>query len=124
VKFLADMGVSATVVRELRTAGHDAIHLEELGLRTLSDIDIFHMARDQGRVVLTFDLDFADIAVATDASLPSVIVFRLRFGRSKRVLERISAVLTSAAPALERGAFVVVDETRIRIRLLPLIDRA
>jgi len=59
------MGVSATVVRELRAAGHDATHLEELGLRTLPDADIFRMAREQSRIVLTFDLDFTDIVAAT-----------------------------------------------------------
>jgi predicted nuclease of predicted toxin-antitoxin system len=107
----------------LRTAGHDATHLEELGLRTLPDVDIFRMAREQSRIVLTFDLDFTDIAAATNALFPSVIVFRLRFGRSARVMERFLAVLSSATAALEKGALVVVDESRIRIRALPLVDR-
>ena len=115
------MGVGLAVVRELRQSGHDAIHLEELGLRTLPDSEIFLMARSQGRVVLTFDLDFADITAAAGSSFPSIIVFRLRFGRSPRVLARISAVLAQATEALERGALVVVDEARIRIRPLPLM---
>jgi len=59
---------------------HDAVHLEELGQRTLPDPDIFRMARETKRVLLTFDLDFTDIAVATRATFPSVIVFRLRYG--------------------------------------------
>jgi len=63
------------------------------------------------------------IAAATDASFPSVVVFRLRFGRSARVMERLSAVLLFAAKALEKGALVVVDEARIRFRPLPLVDR-
>jgi predicted nuclease of predicted toxin-antitoxin system len=124
VKFLADMGVSTTVVRELRAAGHDATHLEELGLRTLPDADIFRMAREQGRIVLTFDLDFADIAAATNAHFPSIIVFRLRFGRSARVMERLSAVLALAEATLEKGALIVVEEARIRIRSLPIVDRS
>lgn len=76
--------MGAAVVRELRAAGHDAVHLEELGQRTLPDLDIFHMARETDRVILTFDLDFTDIAAATRATFPSVIVFRLRYGRSIR----------------------------------------
>jgi predicted nuclease of predicted toxin-antitoxin system len=92
------MCVSATVVRELRKMGHDAVHLEELGLRTLPDADIFRMGQEEGRIVLTFDLDFADIAAATKASSPSTA-------------------------ALEKGAFVVADEARIRIRTLPIDDR-
>jgi predicted nuclease of predicted toxin-antitoxin system len=118
------MGVGAAVVRELRAAGHDAVHLEELGQRTLPDLDIFHMARESGRVILTFDLDFTDIAAATRATFPSVIVFRLRYGRSPRVVARLKAVLASASEALERGALVTVDEARIRVRPLPIVDQA
>ena len=122
MRFLADMGVSMSVVRDLRHAGHDAEHLEELGLRTLPDSEIFLRARRERRVVLTFDLDFADIAAATTEPFPSVVVFRLRYGRPARVLARLSAVLEAASTALEAGALVVVDEARIRIRPLPLSD--
>jgi hypothetical protein len=38
-------------------------------------------------------------------------------------MERLLAVLSSAAAALEKGALVVVDESRIRIRALPLVDQ-
>lgn len=102
----------------------DTTHLEELGLRTLPDADIFRMARERDRIVLTFDLDFADIAAATNANFPSVIVFRLRFGRSARVTERLSAVIALAEATLEKGALIVVEEARIRIRSLPIVDRS
>jgi predicted nuclease of predicted toxin-antitoxin system len=118
------MGVGATVVRELRAEGHDAIHLEELGLRTLPDAVFFRLAQEQRRIVLTFDLDFAAIAAAISTSFPSVVIFRLRFGRPARVMERLRVVLSAAGEALERGAVVVVDESRIRIRSLPLVDQS
>lgn len=35
-------------------------------------------AVQEGRVVLTFDLDFGDLLAANRESLPSVITFRLR----------------------------------------------
>src|SRR3954462_2058293 len=120
MRFLADMGVSITAVRELRDTGHDVTHLEELGLRTLADIEIFKLAREERRVVLTFDLDFADIVATTNEPFPSVVIFRLRRGRPARVLARLEAVLSTASAALDRGALVMVDETRIRIRTRPL----
>lgn len=120
MRFLADMGVSMTAVRELRRAGHDITHLDEIGLRTLPDPDIFRMARDERRIVVTFDLDFTAIAMAAGTQFPSVVVFRLRYGRPARALARLAAVLSVASDALENGAFVVVDEARIRIRPLPL----
>lgn len=41
MRFLADMGVAWRVVEWLRSQGHDAVHLEEQGLRRMADSDIF-----------------------------------------------------------------------------------
>jgi Domain of unknown function (DUF5615) len=55
------MGVSITTVEALRAAGHDAVHLREEGLIRLPDREIVAKAAREGRIVLTFDLDFCDI---------------------------------------------------------------
>jgi predicted nuclease of predicted toxin-antitoxin system len=59
VRFLADMGVSYSVVLHLRSAGHDVVHLREIGMQRMRDEQIFARARNEARVILTFDLDFA-----------------------------------------------------------------
>ncbi len=35
MKFLADMGISRRVVKELRRKGYDAVHLQEQGLKRM-----------------------------------------------------------------------------------------
>jgi predicted nuclease of predicted toxin-antitoxin system len=60
MKFLADMGISPRSAAFLRSLDHDAIHLHEEGLDRLSDASILSKALDEGRVVLTHDLDFGD----------------------------------------------------------------
>ena len=59
MNFLADMGVSMTTVSALRRVGHNVTHLREQGLMRMEDPDIVTKARTEGRIVLTFDLDFA-----------------------------------------------------------------
>jgi predicted nuclease of predicted toxin-antitoxin system len=44
MKFLADMGVSMTVIRTLRSDGYEAVHLSEMGLQRLPDADIMQKA--------------------------------------------------------------------------------
>lgn len=61
MKFLADMGVSMSTVRSLRERGHNAVHLREEALHKLPDEKILEKARQEGRIVLTFDLDFGDL---------------------------------------------------------------
>jgi predicted nuclease of predicted toxin-antitoxin system len=103
LRFLADMGVSWRIVEWLRSQGYNAKHLREEGLGRLVDTDIFAKALLEQRVVLTFDLDFGEIAAFSKGQIVSVIVFRLRNTRTSYVIERLSNTLTDTADALGEG---------------------
>jgi predicted nuclease of predicted toxin-antitoxin system len=120
VRFLADMGVSYSVVLHLRKQAHDVMHLRDQGLHRLADSEIIAHAAEDGRVILTFDLDFAELAFNRRQPLPSVVIYRLSDSRPHRQIERLMAALTVAQQALESGAIVIVDDSRVRIRDLPL----
>jgi len=108
LRFLADMGVSWKVVEWLRSEGYDAIHLREEQLERLSDPDVFTKAGSERRVILTFDLDFSEIASFSGDPQVSVIVLRVRNTRTSQVIERLSSVLADTGDALKTGAIVVV----------------
>lgn len=120
MKFLADMGVSMSTVQILRAQGHDVVHLRDEKLGRLSDPAILKKARSEGRVVLTFDLDFADILAAGLHAHPSVIIFRLHIQTPAAVTPRLLQVLAERIQDLEAGAVVSVEDTRYRLRRLPL----
>jgi hypothetical protein len=47
VRFLIDQALSPAVAIELNLAGHDAVHVRELGMQAASDDEIFdHAAQD------------------------------------------------------------------------------
>jgi len=119
MRFLADMGVNLQIVQWLRRNGDDAIHLRDEGLQRLPDRNIFEKAFSEGRVILTFDLDFGEIAALSSGRIVSVILFRLHNTRTTHVLQRLQAALTFR-PELENGAVIVVEETRCRVRRLPI----
>ena len=120
MKFLADMGISPRAVEYLRTVGHDAVHLHELGLDRMADSEILTKARAEGRVVLTHDLDFGDLLAASQAVLPSVVIFRLPDMRPGSVIRHLDAILAQHLQALESGAILSVSERRVRLRRLPI----
>ena len=120
MRFLADMGVAMRVVESLRDEGHDVLHLREQGLQRLPDEQIFRKAIAEDRTVLTFDLDFAEIVAFSRLQKTSVILFRLQNTRTPRVIERPKVALHQSGAILERGAVVVVEESRIRVRRLPI----
>jgi len=82
--------------------------------------EIFKKAIQEGRVVLTFDLDFSEIAAATEGKPASVILFRLKNTLTPHVIERLSTALNHSTEALKRGAIIVVEESRYRVRYLPI----
>jgi predicted nuclease of predicted toxin-antitoxin system len=120
MKFLADMGISPRTVVFLRDLGHDAVHLYEQGLGRLADPSILRKARDEGRVLLTHDLDFGELMAASGADPPSVVVFRLRDMRPEGVNAHLREVVTEYGEMLEKGVIVSVGERQIRLRSLPI----
>ena len=122
MRFLIDMNLGTEVAVWLRTQGHDAVHLRELGLQELGDQAVLAKAMAEKRVVLTFDLDFADIATAAGEARVAVILFRLRSAQTARIIDRLREVLTSAAGALEKRAVVIVDAP-LRANLGGSLDR-
>ena len=120
MKFLSDMGISMSTVRSLRDAGHDAVHLREQGLARLPDAEIVEKAQSEGRVVLTFDLDFGDLLAISRRNLPSVVIFRLRNQTPSSVTAKPKDVLSQRGRILEEGAIIIVEDARHRIRRLPI----
>ena len=120
MRFLADMGVSWRVVQWLRDTGHDATHLREQDLHRLPNGGIFTKAADERGIILTWDLDFTEIVALSNTRIVSAIVFRLLNTRSANVIRRLTRVLAESAQDLESGAIISVEESRHRVRLLPI----
>jgi predicted nuclease of predicted toxin-antitoxin system len=119
MRFLADMGVALRIVEWLRAEGHDALHLREEGLQRVPNGETFEKAASEGRIILTFDLDFGEIVALSGGRRVGVILFRLHNTRTPHVIDRLKKVLRDSGQALEQGAIVVVEESRHRTRRLP-----
>ncbi|MEQ1574312.1 MAG: DUF5615 family PIN-like protein [Vicinamibacterales bacterium] len=120
MRFLADVGVSPRTVEFLTQSGHDAVHARTLSLHRAADRGIIEHARADSRIVVTFDLDFGDILALGVMDKPSVIIFRLSDERPASVNQRLSPVLDEQSEALEVGALILVEDSRYRVRRLPI----
>ena len=61
MRFLADAGISPKTVEFLKQLGHEATHVRTLGMQRAPDAQVIALARTDGSVVLSFDLDFGDL---------------------------------------------------------------
>jgi predicted nuclease of predicted toxin-antitoxin system len=96
------------------------VHLRELGLQRLPDDQILAKADREDRVLLTFDLDFADLLALGLLKSPSVMIFRLNDETPASVIPRMMAVIAERQRELEQGVVIMVEDTRYRLRRLPL----
>lgn len=77
-------------------------------------------ARNNEYIVFTHDLDFGMILALTQAESPSVIQVRAQDVLPSHLANMVIAVLKQNEVMLEQGALIVLDESRARVRILPL----
>ena len=120
MRFLVDMCMDVRVAQWLKDQGYDASHLRDEGLQRLANGDIFNRAISENRTILTFDLDFGEIAALSKQKKTSVIVFRLNNTRVTHVIDRLKKILPILIDTLKEGAIVIIEESRHRVRELPI----
>lgn len=98
----------------------EAVHCSSVGSRDAEDEEIFAWARANGYVVFTNDLNFGAILASMGETGPSVLQVRMQRLLPRDAETLVIAALRQFASALDRGALVVVDESRARARVLPL----
>jgi predicted nuclease of predicted toxin-antitoxin system len=121
VRFLVDAYLSPRLAVSLTEAGHDAVHVADLGMSRATDLEILDVADREDRVVVSADTDFGTLLAMGNRRRPSVLLLRLA---SPRRAEHVTAVLHLNLPAvldaLDAGSVLVVEDARIRIRSLPM----
>jgi predicted nuclease of predicted toxin-antitoxin system len=116
MRFLVDNSLSWRLAERLRELGLDAVHVRQWGLADAEDPDIFARATDEGRVILTQDVDFGTLLAKSDEPRAMVITFRLQSGKVEEQLNRLNRLLKDHAGEIKAGTAVTVSETSIRIR--------
>jgi len=121
MRFLIDNALSPIMADGLRQSGHDAIHVRDLGLAAADDAMIFERAERDQRVIVSADTDFGTLLALRNSQRPSVILFRGATPRHPHAqLKLLLANLAEITASIERGAVVVLEPQRIRVRELPI----
>lgn len=116
MKFKTDENLQVGAAAALRDAGFDAETVWDEDLAGADDTTIAVRARSEGRILVTLDLDFANIRAYPPEEQSGLIVLRLRQqdkANALAVIRRIALALGHRSPV---GELWIVEEDRIRFR--------
>ena len=90
-------------------------------MQASTDGEILELARNEDRILVSADTDFGTLLALRRLAKPSVVIFRRTSGRRPQaqagfLMDRLPDI----REALGQGSMVVVEETRLRIRRLPI----
>ncbi len=124
MKILIDMNLSPEWVDTFAAENIESVHWSTIGDPRAEDTEIMEYARENGYVVFTHDLDFGTILALTQTESPSVIQVRTQNILPENLSTTLIPVLRQNESFLNKGSLIVVDQTRARVRILPLEKRS
>lgn len=121
MRLLVDANLSHRVAELLRDAGHDAVHVREIGLQHASDAEILDAATAEEQVIISEDTDFGALLAHRQSSGPSLVLLR---SIEPITPQQQAMLLTANLPTVEKdlleGAVAVLARRRLRVRRLPI----
>lgn len=106
MRFLVDAQLPPALARWLKEAGHEAEHVEDVGLREGSDAAIWAQALQSGAIIITKDEDFA--ARSVQSTTPPVIVwFRIGNTTNRTLRTWVEPRLAAIVQLVAQGSRLV-----------------
>lgn len=117
IAFKIDENLPIEISELLRQRGFDALTVLDQKLGGRPDTDVAAVCLSEGRVLLSFDLDFADTTRYPPARYAGIIVLRLTRQDKAYVIAAVTALVPHLVDEVAlRGRLWIVEETRIRVR--------
>ena len=116
MRLLLDENLSPRQSAILREQGHDAVAVVDIGLSGQPDENIRAFAIAENRVLLTLDVDFANMLRFPTAGTPGVIRLKIHPPTEEGIREQIQKTLELLKDTPLAGCLAVSHGDMIRIR--------
>jgi len=116
LKLKLDENLGKRLAEMFRAAGHDAATVPEQRMSGAADIEIIARCRDEGRAIVTLDLDFGNPLLFRPSQYSGIAVLRSSQPLSHRGLEDLCRTLIGGmAQEQLAGKLWIVERGRIRV---------
>jgi predicted nuclease of predicted toxin-antitoxin system len=120
MKLKLDENLSRHLKPVLEALQHDVATVAEEGLLSQPDPVIGAAAKSEERMLLTLDLEFADMRKYRPGTHPGVLLFRPRSFGPLAVNHFVEDFLRENDLESFRGCVVIIEPARVRVRRPPL----
>lgn len=120
VPLLADLNISPLTVKTLALEGWDIVRVTSRLPARASDRTILDLAREEGRAVVTQDLDFSALLALSGLDSPSLVTLRMEDTAPETVTRKLLEISPLLEEVLAEGVAVTVDDDSVRVRKLPV----
>jgi len=116
MKFKLDENFGTRTSHLFKAEGHDVQTVHQQGISGCSDRVLFDICRDEGRCLITMDLDFSDVTRFPPALSSGIAVFRFPKGSTLPMVEQlVRQYLKALAHIPCREHLCIVEPGRIRL---------
>ncbi|MFA4858436.1 MAG: DUF5615 family PIN-like protein [Candidatus Margulisiibacteriota bacterium] len=116
-RFFANENISPHTVEFIKSLGFDIKSVREVGLKGATDEEIIEFAIKEGRIIITFDMDYAVAYYRVFAAKVGIIVIRLRSQWHENVNREIDRFLRARLFEKEelKTALFILREGRYKV---------
>ena len=115
-RLFIDQNVRIEVAHALRDDGHEVLRASNANLDRREDADILRFANARGLTIVTFDLDFAELAFWGRQPHHGVIRLRIEPQTPSHISPILRRFLAAHAPGSLENSLVILTEKKVRIR--------
>jgi predicted nuclease of predicted toxin-antitoxin system len=116
MKIKLDENISRHLKIVIIQKDHECVTTEDEGLLGKTDVEVGAVAKSEGRMLFTLDLEFANLHKFPPGSHPGVVLFRPQNMGPLAVNRFITQFIEETDLSSLSGCLVIVDPMRIRIR--------
>jgi predicted nuclease of predicted toxin-antitoxin system len=115
MRFKVDENLPSEIAETLLVAGYDAMTVFDQNMSGASDLSLIDICKKENRILVTLDLDFADISTYPPNECPGIVVLRVRHQDKLHLAEVFRKAVKRFEQELLECRLWIVEETQIRI---------
>ena len=116
MKFKIDENLLVDAVKTFQEAGYNTVSVLDQSLQGCSDKTLISICKNENRILVTLDIDFANLLTYPPQEYAGIIVLRLKKYDKKHILTVLEKLISFMSKKLPESELWIVEENKIRIR--------